>query len=146
MLQTPFSKDAVRIDAGLGRTQCQGSQLQGFAFMQANYLNDVSTISTCFAGLSARCFSPSWNTRVWRFSSFVLEFQNDSRPQHTRKLLLSNVLQTTPEAFNSGVQNLQLIQPGICQTCSITASQRTQTRTSLPLSYVPMFTMKTSQV
>ena len=30
----------------------------------------------------------------WRFSRLVLDFQNDSRPEHTRKLLPSNVLQT----------------------------------------------------
>ena len=40
VLQTPFSKDAFRIDSVLGRTPCRGCQMPGFAFMQANYLND----------------------------------------------------------------------------------------------------------
>ena len=62
---------------------------------------------------------------MWRFSRLVLEFKNDSRPEHTRKLLPSNVLQTTPEAFN--------VKPAL-PLSQHSASQRTQTRTNLPLS------------
>ena len=56
MLQTPFWKDAFRIDSVLGRTPCRGCQMPGFAFMQANYLNDVGLWTTIGIEMFCRPF------------------------------------------------------------------------------------------